>query len=110
MTKDQGQEFEELRTKEMAGDLPPEENARLKQLTDLVVADEAAQLALATEALRRRRNYILVQTRSLRKLERGQLALARQLERFLDHVRSERESISEERASILKDSGLAAPR
>ncbi len=96
------QRFQELRARE--GTLTEPEKAELAQLVQELKNAEAAYLTPATERLRRERERIETQNRTLELLARGREALVQRLGTFLEEARAERQAIDCELAAVLAGS------
>jgi hypothetical protein len=93
--------FQELRQRQDAGLLTEAEQAELAQLTEEIEATEGRYLGPATERMRREREAIEKQNRSLENLARRKEALLQRLQAFLAESATERRAIERELAGVL---------
>lgn len=97
--------FQELRRRELAGALSPEEQGELALLVHELEQQEAAYLGPATERLRREYEVMLAETQALEALAHRKEALIQDLESVLAKTQAERTAIAEEEARLLNRRG-----
>jgi hypothetical protein len=93
--------FQELRRRELAGALSPEEHDELARLVQELEQQEATYLSPATERLRREYEEMLAENRALEALANRKEALIQHLDSVLAKTRAERTAIAEEEARLL---------
>jgi hypothetical protein len=99
--KRQRQRFQQLRERELRGQLTQAEQAELASLGQELERAEAAYLGSATRRVREERETIETQNSSLQALVHRKQSLVRRLHDFLEDVRAERNAIDGELAAVL---------
>jgi len=101
----QRRRFQELRERDLLGELTQAEQAELASLGEELERAETAYLGSATRRVREEREAIETQNRSLQTLVHRKDFLVRRLRDFLEEVRAERSAIDGELAAVLEGGG-----
>jgi len=98
----QRRRFEQLRERDLLGQLTQAEQAELASLGQELERAETAYLGSATRRVRKEREAVETQNRSLQTLVHRKQSLVRRLRDFLEEVHAERSAIDGELAAVLE--------